>query len=111
MAKVKVFRKAGQKVTVKVTRSSTSISLDKISLAEYTSQILVFSIYLLDLHGISRVTTLVKVFHMKIKGQDHKSTTFDMITKASSQEMYTRNMKALPLMVKTLWQRLKFLEM
>ena len=77
-AKVKVFRKAGQKVTVKVTRSSTSISLEKISLGEYTCQILVFSIYmyLLDLHGFSRVMTLVKVIHMKIKGQGHKSKTF-----------------------------------
>ena len=45
----------------------------------------------------------------KFKAKGHKVKNFGMNIKATSQEMYMWNMKALYLMVQTLWKRLQFL--
>ena len=53
----------------------------------------------------------VKVFTYVGQRSRSREQNFGMIGKALSQGMYAWNMKALPLMVQKVWQRLKFLEM
>ena len=50
----------------------------------------------------------IKVFQKYVKVQGHKVKTFGNHGKVLSQGMYMCNMKALPLLVRKLWPRLKF---
>ena len=55
----------------------------------------------------------VKGFFLKLvilQGQGHKVKIFGIHGKVLSQRMYICNMKALPLLIRKLWPRLKFLK-
>ena len=91
---------------VKVTRSKITVSSEMSSVTrnahvQYESPI----------SSGQKVMAKVKLFqkYVKLQGQGHKVKNYDSMCKVFSQAIHMCNTKALSLLVRKLWPRLKFL--
>ena len=88
---------------VKVTRSKIMVPCEKSCHKKYVQ-------YESLISSGKKVVAMVKVFQKKVKlqGQGHEVKTYCTMWKVLSQEIHMCNMKALSLLVRKLWPRVKF---